>query len=186
MEPSLAWFQAWGGSWGSSWGPLHEVHDPVWDTAQGIAPNWVKFDPVKSVTVSLGATSAAAGSNGVGVETRSVTEACLRGVPVFAGAAPLSVQTVTVVSPSRHGAGCGTSRTCVTSFASVGVTGASASANAGVVYADGWADVVLGSRGSKVGKPPRLSCTTVKNPTDEELLMMIMRTIRIDTTHANM
>jgi hypothetical protein len=185
VESSLAWFQAWGDSWGNSWGPLHEVFDPPWDTDQGIAPNWVRFTPLTDTTVKAGSHSSKAGSSIVSVETRSVTEVTLRSSSAACRVAVLGVQTALTVSTGTHRATARVAQVYVSSFATVNPTTVSGRSGFSKLQATGDASAVLRSVFSGTGVPPKLVCDVVKNPTDDELVMMVMRTIRIDTAQAN-
>jgi hypothetical protein len=165
------------GSWGVSWGydetdkPI-EVYDS-WRTEQGISP--IRFEPVRSTTVTLRGAGANAQTSTVNVETSRETLVVLQGSGSVANSGCVEVSTGCVTHLLSYGASSGSRVSHVESSAVVRVYGAGSRSGAGRVSGFGSADVRMGSCFAGARSSPTLQVFTVKNPTDDELINIFLR-----------
>jgi hypothetical protein len=169
-----AWGILWGDSWGSSWGPLHVVEEKPWDTSQGVAPGWLKFEPLRSADVKVSTHGAYANSGKVSVEARTVTEVFVSGVCASAFSCRVEVSTSSIVRAGTSGARSGSARPYVSTSAVARIYGAGSRSGGSRVSVSGDGCVNAGSNFAGARSTPWVQCETVKNPTDEELLLFFL------------
>lgn len=146
------------------------------DTEQGIAPNfkWLKFEPLRNAEVTAGSHSANARSGAVEVDTGLTADVFIRSTHALSGANPIVVITSAATLAGTAGAKSGSKTPWVSGSASVAVRNLFARSGGNSVSVSG--DCCATARSSFAVARSALwtPCETVRNPTDEEILMLFL------------
>ena len=144
------------------------------ELAQGVARNWVPFEPLKHVDVSLVGYGARAFSGDLSTEQGTTAEVFTFTGGAVSGTTSLRVSTGVSVQPSGASAISGSFSPFIQSSASFHVSGRPARSGSYRPRINSEAHVPLRQNFAVSGGNTLLTCQTVLNPTDEEVVMWYM------------
>lgn len=179
MQDWSAWGVSWLGSWGNSWGPLHLVDENPWDTSQGVARNrntLLKFRPIQDIAYTLVGHQIAVRTGRLVVSVSSSAHVELAGHQVYVtmgslyscrgDAEPRITKASAVLAQCGRVEVSAEAWTCFTPLPLLETRSGQCSVSAG-------AEVVLCTVGV-VTHSGSMRVDTVRNPTDEELVLLTL------------